>query len=128
MELWILKLLQSLWTTSKLSLVNHLQRYIINKPSKSQSIRKRKFPSFEHEAKPSMPSYEFPKTKMDISDVFLCTSTEEVQVGFHYDSTFSLMHWIRHCKAIIRLFNKNTSSLFWNILFSIHHFLWKMWI
>ncbi len=56
--------------------------------------------------------YEFPKTKMDINDVFFCTSIEEVQVGSHYDSTFSLVHWIRHCKVIIRLSNKNTSSLF----------------
>lgn len=48
---------------------------------------------------------------MDISDVFLCTSIDEVQVGSHYDSTFSLVHWIKHCKAMIGLSNKNTNNL-----------------
>ncbi len=85
--------------------------------NESQSIRKRKLPSFEHEARPSIPNYEFPKTKMDISDVFLCTSIEKVQVGSHYDSIFSLVHWIKHCKAIIGLSNKDSNNLFWDVIF-----------
>jgi hypothetical protein len=46
-----------------------------------------------------------------------------VQVGSHYDSTFSLVHWIKHCKAIIGLSNKNTSSLFWDVFFHPSFFL-----
>jgi hypothetical protein len=79
----------------------------IIKPNEFESsIRKRKLPSFEHEARHSIPNYESPKT----SDVFLCTFNELVQVESHYDSSFSLVHWIRHCKAIIGLSNKNTSK------------------
>jgi hypothetical protein len=34
-----------------------------------------------------------------------------------YDSTFSLVHWIKHCKAIIGLSNKDINVLFEKILF-----------
>jgi hypothetical protein len=34
-----------------------------------------------------------------------------------YDSTFSLVHWIRHCRATIRLSNKDINSLFEKVLF-----------
>ncbi len=33
------------------------------------------------------------------------------------DSTFSLMHWIRHCEAIIGLSNKDINPLFEKVLF-----------
>ncbi len=60
---------------------------------------------------------------MDISDVFLCTSIDEVQVGSHYDSTFSLVHWIKHCKAMIGLSNQNTNNLVWDVIFHPSFFL-----
>jgi hypothetical protein len=34
-----------------------------------------------------------------------------------YDSTFSLVHWIRHCRATIGPSNEDINSLFEKILF-----------
>jgi hypothetical protein len=79
------------------TLVNHKQiitcqssslRDIIIKLSESKSIGKRTLPSFEHEAKPSIPSYESLETKMDINDVFLWTPLKEVLEGSWESSDF----------------------------------------
>jgi hypothetical protein len=55
---------------------------------------------------------------MDTNDIIMCTSSlEQVQVEPHYDSTFSMAHWIKHYKFTMGLSNKDMNSLFQDVIF-----------
>jgi hypothetical protein len=55
---------------------------------------------------------------MDTNAIIMSTSSiEQVQVEPHYDSTFSMAHWIKHCKFTIGFSNKDMNSLFQDIIF-----------
>jgi hypothetical protein len=55
---------------------------------------------------------------MDIGDLIMCTSfVEQVQVEPHYDTTFSMAHWIKHWKFTMGLSNKDMNSLFQDVIF-----------